>query len=325
MTRRRTSLVLGYPSCVAELVATELLDAGHTVYLLLAQETFGKAAALKKKYGKMLQLSVGKGDQLDFGLSGKEYLKIANEVQTIYVLYAEGDHQKQESFNGALVRELVAFCDVAPKIKRVLLLSDFFFADGFTGVVAERDIDVPMAGAADRQSLVRVENVLRRFQQKIPLTTVRTGTMVGTEETLFPVVMLALGHPELFAKSNISMFLADVAWVARCIVEIAEKSEPGLAFHLFQKSFSPRSLGAKLMQMAMAQLPRTYDVRLAARKYLRQTHVIPRTLPDAQIEAKIENSWTKGYFRAHNFSNWETELNWQPLIENEVEKLTGFR
>ena len=321
----KSSLVLGFPAVIAELVTALLLESGQTVYLLLPQDLFSRAAAIKKKYGKKLQLLVGNGGHLDFGLSGGDYLKIAGEVDAVFCLYTETQHHESGDFNGLLVHELVEFCKVAPRVQRLLLLSDFAFTKGFGGMVAERDMDVPLVTGGGGEGPVRVEKVLRRFNDMIPTTVVRAGTMVGIHEPLFPVVLLALGYPELFARSNVYLVLAEVHWIAQQIVEMVEKAEPGYTFHLYQRAFSPRNLGAEVMQLAMSQLPRTFDMRAAARRNLKHAGNVARNFAAVQIDAKIENSWTNRYLRAHNFHNLESELNWQPLIENEVEKLTGFR
>lgn len=325
MTSNGAALVLGFPSGIAEVVATELLEAGSLVYLLLPQESFARAAHLKKRYGKQLQLTVGRGDYLDFGLGGQDYLKIAQQTSTVYSLYSSYGSGTEPDFQASHVRELVEFCKVTPDLSRLVLLSDFSFVGEFNGVVAERDRELPESSLRDKRNEFRTEKVISRFLSTFPVSIVRVGTLVGTMTSLFPAVMLTLGYPELFSRSGVSVYLAEVAWAARRIVEIATKAEPGLTFHLFQKSCEPGALGMELMQRAMTQVPRTYDLRAAARRYLKNAGEARSQLAAAQIEAKVENSWTNSYFRAHNFSVLEQSLNWQPLVEADVEKLTGFR
>ncbi len=320
-----TALVLGFPSSISEMVATELLESGVVVYLLLPQEFFARAAHLKKRFGKQLQLTVGRGDYLDFGLGGQDYLKIARQTGTVYSLYSADEPRTGLDFQSSHVRELVEFCKVAPGLSRLVLLSDFSFVGEFNGVVAERDWELPETSLRDREREFRAEKVLSRFLSTFPISIVRVGTLVGTVTSLFPAVMLTLGYPELFSRSGVLIYLAEVTWAARRIVEIASKAEPGLTFHLFQKSCEPGALGMELMQYAMAQVPRTYDLRAAARRRLKNAGEARRQLAAAQIEAKVENTWTNNYFRAHNFSALDQSLNWQPLVEADVEKLTGFR
>ncbi|MBN2530255.1 MAG: hypothetical protein JXR76_27945 [Deltaproteobacteria bacterium] len=325
MSSRGAALVLGYPSAVSQSTAMELLENNCTVYLLISQDEYSQAGVLKKRFGKKLQLVVGRGDALDFGLTGKEYLKIAGEVELVFSLYAKWEGLRGSDFESLHVRELVEICKVARRVKRLLYLSDFSFTHGFEGIVAEHDLDIPSASLLEKNAPFRIERVLSRFRNTFPITVVRAGTMVGCVQTLFPLILMALAYPEQFGKSSGSLLMADVEWVARLVVEIARHSEPGHTFHLFQQAFSPAELGVKLTHLARAQVPGTYDLRAAARRALKSKGNVPKQLSAAQIEAKVENAWTNSYFRAHNFLNCDVALNWQPLVENEVEKLTGFR
>lgn len=327
MSSKGPVLILGFPSEIAHAVSSLLLDSGHTVHLIVAQDDFSQAAKLKKRFGKQLQLLPGSGDSLDFALSGSDYLDLAERVEYVLSLYPDEDVKHADAFCSALAREIVEFCKVAKRVRRVFYLSGFSFVAGFSGVVAEKDLVLPIhRRSQEALPSFRIERVLQRFQQSFPISIVRCGTVVGKSERLCPLVMLALGFPELFSKHKSGkLLITDVEMVTHFLVEALSFSEIAGTIHLFSDAQNTKTVGVQLAQLALSQVPRTYDLRTAARRKIRKMGYDAKRLSSLQTTANIENTWTKQLLKAHNFSQWDQTMNWNPLVEHTVDSLTGFQ
>lgn len=282
---------------------------------------------MKKKFGKQLQLLAGRGDHLDFGLTGEDYLYLAQTVRHTLVVYGDDGGLYSGEFYNALVCELVEFCKAAAHLKRLMVLSGFSFVLGFGGVVAENDLALPLPPRAqEAQPTYRVERVLSRFRADFPISIVRCGTLVGMADALCPVVMLALAYPDLFSKSRSArMLFSSVNDVSGFLLEALSKPHSSKTVHLFNENHNARQLGEKLSRMAVSQVPRSFDLRKAAQRWIREAGYDVKRLTGLQTHAQVENTWTNNMLKEHNFSKWNRSLNWEPLVEYTVEKLTGFR
>ncbi|MCP4676619.1 MAG: hypothetical protein GY854_14120 [Deltaproteobacteria bacterium] len=193
----QTVFLTGFPHAIVRRVAGLLIQNKSTrIRLLVSWEHRKEAEEFAQKQDGGIEIIEGAATRIDFGLSGRDYLALADEVTAIVHLDSPdppGIHTHSPPRARIMAREVVELGLAAKQLKRIVVLSHLDVAGNATGLFAERDLDIGQGfnshAAEDR---FRCERVLRRFMDKLPITVTRAGWIVGDELGLCPLVQLLL-------------------------------------------------------------------------------------------------------------------------------------
>jgi thioester reductase-like protein len=265
-------LITGFPGFHARRLAFHLLDAEPQAKLVLLR----RASDAERSAEYLVRLAPeararvteleGDPASLDFGLSGRDYLSLAQSVQRVFhfanVLEAKrrGEAAAQ---NIACGRELLEFAQAAPTLRGLVLLSSVTVCGTRTGPIRESELN---EGQTFRrrldESLATVEAMFaRRLSQ--PLIVLRPTQIVGDSRTGeidspgFPYPWLAFidrGPDELIVpvphRPDAPVQIVPIDFVVRAAHYLATQPEAyGKRYHLVD----PRPLPLKEFLQLAAQ------------------------------------------------------------------------
>jgi len=185
-------LITGFPGFYGRRLALHLLEAEPKAKLVLlrrasdAERSAECLARLAPAARARVTELTGDPASLDFGLSGRDYLALAESVQRVFhfanVLEAKR-RAEAAAQNIACARELLEFAQVAPGLRGLVLLSSVTVCGTRTGLIREAELN---EGQTFRrrldESLATVEAMFAR-RATLPLVVLRPTQIVGDSRT----------------------------------------------------------------------------------------------------------------------------------------------
>ena len=190
---QQTTLVTGFPSNeLATRVVSRLLEQEASTHLtLLVPERFVDHAsewlsALPMAQRERTQLLNGDVAALDMGLSGREYLELAERVERIHhcaaVTYSGAPFSMAERVNVGGTFEMLELARTAKHAPRIVHWSSISATAGKYGVVREDELVAPRSGSL-AHTRYRAEKLIDKARGALPITVVRTAMLVGDSRT----------------------------------------------------------------------------------------------------------------------------------------------
>lgn len=189
----RTVLLTGFPSGeLARRVLPRLLESDLEARVeALVPERFVEHAvewlsALPGAQRERTELIVGDVAAIDLGLSGSEYLALAERVDTIHhcaaVTYTGATYAQAEQVNVGGTFEVLELARTASRIARLVHWSCIAATGARDGWVREDDLIEPRPrGLAHTR--YRAEKLVEAARGQVPVTTLRTAMLVGDSRT----------------------------------------------------------------------------------------------------------------------------------------------
>ncbi len=288
----QTIFLTGFPHAIVRRVAGLLIEDECTrVRLLVSKEHRKEAEELTRKLGDSIEVVEGAATRIDFGLSGRDYLALADDVTAIVHLNSPdppGIHARKTPRARIMAREIVELGLAAKQLKRIVVLSHLDVAGNAAGLFAERDLDVGQGFASHAaEDRFRCERVLRRFMDRLPITVVRAGWIVGDEPGLCPLVQLLLTVDDPsslpFKDPASRLHAIDIETISSILTKLA-RFEPTNDVQTLHVSFvsMPQllSLVETVAAIAVDLTPVGFDLGRGARRALR------RAEPDERWSAR---------------------------------------
>ncbi len=254
-------LLTGFPSFVARKMCEELVrpqeNAGartfvHAVVPAARQE---EARALLDELPleqrSRVNLLEGDASSLDLGLSGKELMALAGEVDRIHhlakVTSLGVDERRARDVNLGGAREILEVATLCRGLKSLVFHSTAQVSGTRTGLVLEADLD---KGQAHRnvveETLARAEKTMRAAMERLPICVVRPTIIVGDSQTgevdrsggfYYLVLLIVTSPPDLalpiVGKGDTFLNLVPVDYVVRAAATIGRDARaPGRTFHI---------------------------------------------------------------------------------------------
>ncbi|MCB9667231.1 MAG: SDR family oxidoreductase [Myxococcales bacterium] len=188
---------------------------------------------------------------MDFGLSGRHYLELANTVTRIHHCAATTflGASKSEAKTGNLLatREVLEFAEVSPRLERLVHWSSALVSGKRCGVVREDELD----GSSGFRNVIeetrfRAERIIKQAGKTLPVTILRPAIIAGDSQTgeldntqgLFLLMRLMLSAPgelriPLPALGDVRLNLAPMDYVvsAGCYLASLDAAR-GLTLHV---------------------------------------------------------------------------------------------
>lgn len=188
MTLERCVLVTGVPAPRARFLVSAISEREPEVCIvgLVHPERYREAeaflASLDSDQARRVTLCPGDPAAMDFGLSGQEYLSLANRVDQIHAAYsvvdADTSAEECERVNLGSAREVIEFGQASPRRPGVIFYSSVFVSGNRSGRILEGELEAGQSfrSAAER-TLAIAERMLRRSMLR--LTVLRAGHLLG--------------------------------------------------------------------------------------------------------------------------------------------------
>jgi hypothetical protein len=333
---------IGFPGAVACEVATALAtQEGIDVRLLVSPEHRKEARQFVSRLKREITIVEGSDTRIDFGLSGKSYLKLAEEVETILQLnlpHPPGSQSAEPEARTA-AREIIELGLEAKRLKHVITLSHLDVAGHVDGVFAEWDLDLGQ-GFSDQlqEDRFRAERVFRRFMDKMPITVARSGWISGTGRGLCPLVhlLLAMDDPASaqIKDPDAGISAIDIGTLSGIIVGLIPlpPANGGRTLHLTYADLPAiGDLVAQIKQTAQELVPAGFELFTGAKRVLRRgdkEHFwsVREFLRRQPAKARISTSLTERFLNENGLTvpRFDPRVA-NPLIARAVEEIVGFR
>jgi thioester reductase-like protein len=263
----KTVLVTGFPSSfLGTRVLSNVLEhePEARVVAVVHEKFLPNAAAIAKSLPQAAaaRLSILEGDAaaMDLGLSGKEFGRLANEVDVIHhcaaVTYLGAERARAEAVNVGATKEVLELAYEAKQLERLVHWSTALVSGAKRGFVGENDLD---SGRGFRnvieETRFRAEELAEAAKKDLPVTILRPAMVVGDATTgeidrfegLYLLIQLMLNAPPevripMPGKSDIPLNLVPVSYAvdAGCHIARSPRST-GKTFHIVD----PRPLSAQ--------------------------------------------------------------------------------
>ncbi|MDJ0762295.1 MAG: hypothetical protein QNJ97_04845 [Myxococcota bacterium] len=281
MGKKTCIFIIGFPEDVPRQVALSLAKRENTaVQLLVSPQHRAEADAFVSRAPENLAVVVGTPWQIDFGLSGADYLSLADRVSIILYLKAPAPPGTTGLHRGAwtATREIIELALAAPQLSHIVALSHLDVAGNAGGVFAEQDLSVGQhftdPGQEDR---FRSERVFRRFMDPFPITVVRSGWILGQGLGQCPLIELMLAAEDLSQISSKDpqsrLWAIDASSAVRLLLDIVDlvPADRGRTLHMTFKDMPPLatlvpSVKAKARDIAGTDVDLAAGARWALRK-----------------------------------------------------------
>lgn len=200
-----TWLVTGFPAFPVRALVRELVhrDEPARVHLLVPADRGSEAEAFLRDLrplGSTIRILEGDAVRMDLGLSGRDYVALAREVDVLANLYdvsplpdegaggyggLYGKLGDPAGLTVKAVEEALEFATAAaPRLRHLVQLGSLTVAGDHDGVWTEEDLT---AGQRHRTGAERcrhrAERLLWRARERVPFTIVRVGTVLGDSRT----------------------------------------------------------------------------------------------------------------------------------------------
>lgn len=187
----RIAFVTGFPSLLARRTIRRICEEQpHTRVRFLTLDKFAaEADALVRELGgARLEPIEGDVARMDLGLAGREWTALAAEVTDVHhiaaIHYLGVARAALEAVNVGGAREIVDFCEHAPRLGRLHFWSSAMVSGDRHGVVRENELDAGQGFHNDyERTRAAAEKVLRRLGASLPFTVYRPSHIVGDSKT----------------------------------------------------------------------------------------------------------------------------------------------
>lgn len=256
--RRKVALVTGFPtSFLATRVVSKLLREERQLELVLVvqERSMERAEALLRARTDAerarVRLLEGDAAAMDLGLSGREILQLAREVDFIHhcaaITYLGVEHDAARQLNVQGTREVIELANDADHLERLVHWSTALVSGARRGYVLEDELD---ASSGFRNPIEKTrfeaEVLVRRAADRVPTTILRPSIVVGDSVTgeidrlegPYLLVLLMLNAPmdlrmPLPGRGDIPLNLVPIDYVVDAGYAIAkDRRSLGRTFHL---------------------------------------------------------------------------------------------
>jgi thioester reductase-like protein len=256
--RRKVALVTGFPtSFLATRVVSKLLREERELELVLIvqERSMERAEALLRARTdaerRRVRLLEGDAAAMDLGLSGREIVELAREVDFIHhcaaITYLGVEHDAARQLNVQGTREVIELATDADHLERLVHWSTALVSGARRGYVLEDELD---ASSGFRNPIEKTrfeaEVLVRRAADRVPTTILRPSIMVGDSVTgeidrlegPYLLVLLMLNAPmdlrmPLPGRGDIPLNLVPIDYVVDAGYAIAkDRRSLGKTFHL---------------------------------------------------------------------------------------------
>ncbi len=271
--------ITGFPGVITCGVATLLAGIEDVqVRLLASDEHQTKAEEFIEQTKGDISIIKGAEGRIDFGLSGRDYHALSNEITGILHLILPlppGAPLRKPSMR-TMAREVIELGLVANRLSHVVVLSHLDVAGTSVGVFAERDLDLGQ-GFADPacEDRFRAEGVFQRFMDAVPITLVRPGWIVGDDPGLCPLISLLLAVDDLSSlptkDPGSRLLLVDAQALVRVLAGLiqSEPTEGMRTLHLvFSQLPALQELVTRVQNTADKMAPSGFELTAGARRGL---------------------------------------------------------
>lgn len=285
MARRRVVLVTGFPtSFLATRVARKVLESSPLADLrfVVQPKHLDRAkeliAAMPQEQRDRVRLLEGDAAAMDLGLSGRELLDLANEVDVIHhcasVTWPGVDAGVAEQGNVGSAREVLELAEAADHLERLVYWSTTAVAGARRGYVLEEELAAP-AGfrTVIEETRFRAERIVREAAKNVPVTILRPATIVGDSVTgeidrfegPYLLVLLMLNSPAdlrmpMPGRGEVPLHVVPIDWVVDAGLHIvADPRSLGRTYHLVDPSpLSARRVFELIARAAGRPVPRGF-------------------------------------------------------------------
>lgn len=248
------ALVTGWPRQLARAVASELLERGASVTLLVRPRHLSDARTWARAKGERAEVIEGDVASIDLGLAGAEYLWLVGRVDVVhhaaYVTWEGPDEGAVADVNVTGTREVIEFARSAKergRAPRVVAWTSVLCSGDFRGTFREQDLELGQKfRSVVEATLFRAEGALRKAMAHVPVTVLRAGLLVGDSRTgevdrldgVYAALRFFLQAPgdftpPVFTGRHNTLNLVPVDWAARAGLHLASRPESvGRTYHL---------------------------------------------------------------------------------------------
>ncbi|MET0283174.1 MAG: SDR family oxidoreductase [Polyangiales bacterium] len=189
----RETLLTGFPSNeLARRVLPRLLESnrGGRVIALVPERFVDHAnewlSALPNGQRERTRIVVGDVAWMDLGLSGREYLELADRVHTIHhcaaVTYSGAPFEMAERVNVGGTFEVLEFARQAKGLERLVHWSTLMATGDTAGLVREDALVAPRSNPL-ALTRFRAERLIGKAREELPITVLRPAMLVGDSRT----------------------------------------------------------------------------------------------------------------------------------------------
>jgi thioester reductase-like protein len=288
-------LVTGFPSFTAERMVKKILasEADATLFML-ARDKFAKAAAgmldtLPETQRRRARVVVGDVCDMDLGLSGSEYRKLAAEITAIHhlagIYYLGVDRGVAERVNVDGTRGVIDLAGECKKLRRLCHWSTASVSGKRKGVILEEELDL---GQRFRnfyeETKFEAEKLAQAAARRLPVTIFRPAVIVGDTRTgeidkfdgpYYLMVLIVQGpldmHLPLPGRGAAPIHLVPIDWVVDAAYHLGREGRAaGMTFHLTDPSpFAARQIYELVAERAHKKRPRGFIPTSLARAVMR--------------------------------------------------------
>ncbi len=331
-------LVLGFPGGVARAAAELLARERRAELLVMASEQDVPAARRLADRLAGAEVIEGDSERIDFGLSGERYLRLVEEVDELLCLEQPlpPGEEGRRGHSRHSAREVIELFLASRRLRHLVVLSSLEVAGEGAGRFSESDLDTGQSFWDETsKERFRVERVYSRFSERVPLTVMRGGWLVGDGEGLVPLAQLLLAVGDDLGKSAARRpLLADaeaVAATASGLVGLAP-ARGGRVLHLLDSERSSlEDLRTSVVSTARLLVPEGFDLQAGAQRSLRRSsdkkrwsqRELFRRIPERTI---VADGYTRAFLRRHRLP--APDLGRDRIVdfsERAVEEIVGFK
>lgn len=279
---KRVTLVTGFPTSflAVRMMRKILAEEPRTELRCLVQEKFSERAIellRELEPGQRARVELLEGDvaSMDLGLSGKELLALAQEVDVIHhcaaATYLGVERDVAERLNVEGVREVLELAREASHLERLVHWSSALVSGKRRGVVHEDELERGPFRNVVEETRWRGERLVREAAATLPITILRPSILVGDSTTgeidrfegPYLLVMLMLSAPvdlrvPLPGSGDVALNLVPIDYVVDAGWTIAsDPRSTGRTFHLVDpQPASAREVFQLIAQAAGRPSPR---------------------------------------------------------------------
>lgn len=284
-TDRKIVLVTGFPTSFLAVRAVDKILRDHPsweVRLVVQAKHLERTEDTLSAFpaGERARVKVLEGDvaSMDLGLSGAEFVELAQEVHLIHhcaaVTYLGVSPDAAEHLNVGGTREVLELAQEAEHLERLVHWSTALVSGARKGYVLEEELLAPGGFRnAIESTRYKAESLVRRAQSQIPTTILRPAVVVGDSTTgeidrlegPYLLVLLMLNAPldlriPLPGRGEVPLNLVPIDFVIDAGFAIAaDRRSLGRTFHLVDpRPSSARRVFELIARTAGRPMPRGF-------------------------------------------------------------------
>lgn len=279
----KIALVTGYPTSFLAVRVVEKLLAEEpelSLRLVVQPKDLDKAgerlATLERGASERVRFLEGDAAAMDLGLSGREFMELAGEVDLIHhcaaITYFGADPELARRLNVEGTREVLELATAADHLERLVHWSTALVSGGRRGYVLEDELLAPEGFRnAIEHTRFKAEKLIRAHMREVPTTILRPSILVGDSisgeidrlDGPYLLVKLLLGAPPdlrlpLPSQGEAPLNLVPIDYVVDAGYAIArDRRALGRTFHLVDPQPRPtRRVFELIARTAGRPLPR---------------------------------------------------------------------